>query len=247
MYESAYLAFNDFLQQFDLDNEMIKLKISHSYHVVNLANILGKRLELSKEDLELFKVIALLHDIGRFIQYEKSSTYNDLKSHIDHAKEGIDYLFKDGHIKDFKIPEKYHEIIKFAITNHNKYQIQSTKNDKELFFAKLIRDVDKIDIFRACARADLEFRSTLSKNVSDEYFNSELVKSEYVETRSDLIINQLSFVFDIEFKESFILLDETDNLELYLSMIDVSKEYDDLFIKVKKHVRSFLEEKLKEE
>ena len=40
------------------------------------------------------------------------------------------------------------EVILKAVKNHNKFEIENNLNDKELLFTKMIRDTDKIDIYK---------------------------------------------------------------------------------------------------
>ena len=43
--------------------------------------------------------------------------------------------------------DKYDELIKIAVKNHNKYKIEDGLTQEQELFAKIIRDADKIDIF----------------------------------------------------------------------------------------------------
>ena len=52
-------------------------------------------------------------------------------------------------------------------------------------------------------------------------------------TNTDSTIIQLSFIFDINFNESYDILVETDNFDLYLSTIEVDPDIENLFRKVK--------------
>ena len=61
-------AFENYVNDFDINNGMINLKIIHTYKVVELSEYIAKDLKLSEEDIELAKLIGLLHDIGRFNQ-----------------------------------------------------------------------------------------------------------------------------------------------------------------------------------
>ena len=102
-------------------------------------------LNLDKENIELAKLIGLLHDIGRFEQIKQYNTFSD-KDSIDHGKLGVEILFKQGKIRNFIKSAKYDEIIKKAILNHNRKEIEKGLNPKELLHSKIIRDADKIDI-----------------------------------------------------------------------------------------------------
>lgn len=246
-YENVLKEFKKYVEQFDSDNEMIAMKISHSYHVAELAKILGKRLELTEEEINLVKTIGLLHDIGRFVQYEKTKSYNAATTKIDHGKVATDYLFKEEHIQDFAIPEKYYSIVETAIYNHNKLEIETELTEEELFYVHLTRDADKIDIFRQ--EATIENKSLIeqiSPKVKEAFFEHHLINIKEIKTKSDETLVELAYVFDIHFQESYTLLKDTDNLELYLSVVEVDKGLEDEFESIKKEVRTYLEERIEE-
>lgn len=246
-YENVLKSFKKYLENFDVKDENIAVKVNHSYHVADLAMKLGKRMELLEEELTLAKILGLLHDIGRFEQYKRAKVYDDIASNLDHALLGTEYLFRENHSKDFGLPEKYHSIIQKAIFNHNKLKIEDCLNEKELFFAKFLRDIDKIDIFRQQATSRIGpdcFNAKLSKKVKEQFFKHTLVEEIEIKNDSDIIATEIAFVFDISFKESYELLFDTDNLELYLSVIEVEKGFEDDFEEIKKEVRNFLEERM---
>ena len=78
------VAFDKYVSNYDLSNELIKLKYDHSYRVMELSIKYAKELEFSESDIELCKIIGLLHDFGRFEQLKVYNTFDDNKS-IDHA------------------------------------------------------------------------------------------------------------------------------------------------------------------
>ena len=80
--------FTEYVSSYDLTNSDIKLKYNHSLRVMALSEKYAKILNFSTEDIELAKVIGLLHDIGRFEQLKIYKTYSDINS-IDHAEYGI--------------------------------------------------------------------------------------------------------------------------------------------------------------
>lgn len=235
----------EYIEQFDTNDKGIAIKISHTKHVVDLANKLAKRMNLDEEQTMLIKTIGLLHDLGRFPQYEKTKQYNDTLTHIDHAQLANNYLFLEGHIKDFEIPEKYHEIIKKAIYNHNKLEIEDNLTEEELFYAKLIRDIDKIDIFRVSAtNYEFTYEKNLTKKVKETFDNKKLIDDSEKQNDSDRMARLLAFIFDINFKESYELLNDTDNLELFLSSVEVKKGFEQEFDELKEKARKYLEEKV---
>ncbi len=64
-FKQARDAFEAYLDEYDREDEKIKLKIVHTYGVVKSAREIGKRMHLNEEDQQLAELIALLHDIGR--------------------------------------------------------------------------------------------------------------------------------------------------------------------------------------
>ena len=143
----AKKAFKEYVKNYDIENPKIKLKIAHIERTSEVARKMAESLELQKEDIELAELIGLLHDIGRFEQVRKYNTFVDHLSE-NHAKIGVDILFKDGLIRRFIEDDKYDKIIELAIINHNKDKnmLPTNLSPKEELHVKLIRDSDKVDI-----------------------------------------------------------------------------------------------------
>ena len=135
--------FKNYVENFDIKNNDIKAKYNHSLRVMKLNEEYAKRLNFSKEDIEIAKIIGLLHDYGRFIQIKKYHTMQDKK--IDHADYGVKLLFEDKEIEKFNIPKNYYDIIEFAIKNHNKLKSdwQILKNELEGIGVKIPVETDK--------------------------------------------------------------------------------------------------------
>ena len=140
----AQESFKEYLKDYDIEDGNIKLKIRHTYEVVNKSEYISKGLGLNQENIELAKLIALLHDIGRFEQVKQTNDFLDSKD-FDHANYGVKVLFEDNLIRKFIENNKYDNIIKEAIYNHNKYKIEENLNDAELLHSKIIRDADKFE------------------------------------------------------------------------------------------------------
>ena len=233
MIEKVIEEFNKYTANYDKNDINILVKYNHSFAVMDLITELAFRLNLDKEKMELARVIGLLHDIGRFEQLKEFKSFND--NNMDHAEVGADYLFKEGHIRDFIEDSKYDTIIEKAIRYHNKYAIPSDLTSEEELFCKLIRDADKIDIFKQEAiNYDMVFDAKeITPEVLEDIKNERLVDRNNVHTKSDDTIQSLSMVFDINYEETYDLLVETDNLDLFLSMTNVSEDSENLFKKVK--------------
>lgn len=122
------------------------LKRKHIIRVAAHSEEIAISLGLSQEQIDLAYVIGICHDIGRFEQVRIHNTFSDSASGMNHAEESNRVLFEKGLIRQFIDDDKYDEIIRKAVYNHNKNSIEEGLTEEELIFAKIIRDADKIDI-----------------------------------------------------------------------------------------------------
>lgn len=233
MIEKVLEEFNKYTANYDKTDKNISVKYNHSFAVMEIITELSFRLGLDSEKMELARVIGLLHDIGRFEQLKQFKSFND--NNMDHAEVGADYLFKEGNIRNYLDTDKYDSIIEKAIRYHNKLTIPSDLTSDEEFFCKLIRDADKIDILKQEAiNYELNFDAKeITSEVLEDIKEGRLVNRNNVHSNSDDTIQSLSMIFDINFEETFDLLVETDNFDLFLSMINISEDSENLFKKVK--------------
>lgn len=247
-YDKAKESFEKYINQFDLEKEELKIKKYHSYAVAHLMEKLAKRIGLNSKEVELAKIIGLLHDIGRFPQFAKSNTLDDRKSKMNHAEIGCDYLFKENHIQDFVEEREYDSIIQESIQNHNKLKIEGRMKAKEYLFSRMIRDTDKIDIFRVLAvyyEHELE-KEDVTPKVLEEFKKQKLTSLKNSKTNSDATLNYLSYIYDINLKESYELLEETDNLGLFIGSLKISKQSEKFAEEILKKVEDKLLKELQE-
>lgn len=239
-------AFDNYLKNFDMNDKQINFKYRHSYKVKELMKELALRFKLSLKEVEVAEVIGLLHDIGRFEQIKKMGRCSDCNTGIDHADEGCVYLFDLGHIKDFYDDEEYYDIIKSAIKYHNKYKIDDSIQDKALLFSKMIRDMDKVDIFRVIGE---EFNWTYNKDdisdgILDEYNRKDLVDYKKIKTETDDAYGVISYLFDVNFTDSFEIFKESNNLNLFFDIITPNDNSIDSYNKLKEEVLLYIDSKI---
>ena len=105
----------------------------------------------------------------------------------------------------------------------------------ELLFPQMIRDMDKVDIFKQVAlKYEIVFNSNeVTEKVLKDFSKEKLVNKRDVKTDTDSNLETLSFIFDINFNESFDILVDTDNFDLYLSMVEVDENSEKLWKKVR--------------
>ena len=126
----------------------IQMKEKHTGYVTTNARQLALHLQLSSHDVDLAELIGLLHDVGRFRQWQLYKTFVDAKSE-DHADLGVKVIQELPFYDLLGQEEK--DLVLFAIKNHNKKEIAPAPDKRHLLFAKIIRDADKLDIFRVLA------------------------------------------------------------------------------------------------
>ena len=234
--------FNRYVNNYDMNNTNIKFKYKHSLRVKSLNKIYAKLLNFSEEDIKLAEVIGLLHDIGRF---EQIRIYNSINDHttIDHADLGVKILFEDGLIKNFWNKEEDYEIIKFAIKNHNKYEIPLTSDERMLKHAKLIRDSDKIDILYLLGVVDeLKTRATteeITKEIINTIKSHELVNTKNNKNINDDIASKYGYVYDINY--DICLNDLRKNFESYYETVGNQDIFKEIYDEVNKYIDSRLE------
>ncbi|MDH5203583.1 MAG: HD domain-containing protein, partial [Nitrospirota bacterium] len=141
--------FSDFCKSYySLDSEdqkNISLKEEHTFHVCkNIIEIAGD-LSLSDNEIMLAETIALFHDIGRFPQYAKYKTFKDSIS-VNHAFLGAETLLKEKPLQN--IPQNEQQVIVRSVRFHNAFSLPRNEKKDIVFFVKLIRDADKLDIWR---------------------------------------------------------------------------------------------------
>jgi putative nucleotidyltransferase with HDIG domain len=234
--------FKIFVSNYDCNNEKIATKISHSIRVYYKMMEYARKLYFNDDEVLIAGEIGLLHDIGRFKQVEISNTFLDVNS-FDHAKYGVKYLFQEGNIKKFVKNKKHYEIIKFAIKNHNKSKIELCNDNDKIKFAKLIRDVDKLDILYSLGKLH-EFNlktdsSKISDNVKKTFYDENEVNVNHIESHNDMLCIELGYTFDINY--DIILKEFKNNIEEYYKQIN----FNDILEEEYKIIIEYLNKRIK--
>ena len=205
-------------------------KIIHTYGVVKQAEELAGRMHLSAEDTDLARLIALLHDIGRFEQLKRYDSFEP--GTMDHAAYGVKVLFDEGMIRRFLPDDKWDSIIYTAIAHHSDYELPEISDPQTLLHAKLIRDEDKLDN----CRVKLVDSTSTFINVSEEELGTQSITQKVYETvfknkcilsadrvtQMDYWVSYIVYFFDINFKESFDIIAENDYLNRIIDRISYS-------------------------
>ena len=231
--EKCKKEFLKYTEKFDFEKEGIKRKQLHSLRVMEECKKVAKALKLNKEEIELAELIGLLHDIGRFEQYNRENEQcNEML--LDHANLGVEILVKDDYIKKYIDDKYYIPIILKAIKNHNKLEIEDDLNEEELLYAKIIRDADKLDIFYEGVeiywntkkeKENIE-NSKISSKIEEQLKNEKQVKKLGNERNDtvDSLLMLLSYIYDINFRETLEIIDKENYVNKILNRFDFKDE-----------------------
>ena len=229
-YNDAKQKFETYLESYDRSNDKVRLKIIHTYGVVHDMSEICHRMHLTEEDTELARIIALLHDIGRFEQLKRYDSFEP--GTMDHAAYGVKVLFDEGMIRRFLPDDKWDSIIYTAIAHHSDYELPEISDPQTLLHAKLIRDEDKLDN----CRVKLVDSTSTFINVSEEELGTQNITQKVYETvfknkcilsadrvtQMDYWVSYIVYFFDINFKESFDIIAENNYLNRIIDRIPYS-------------------------
>jgi putative nucleotidyltransferase with HDIG domain len=121
--------------------EHIILKRDHSLRVHALAAKIVARESIAPSAPYL--AAALVHDIGRFSQFERFGTYRDDQS-VDHGEEGADFLRAGDFLSAFE--PQVRDCIILAVRLHNKREVPLDMDPLSRALCNVVRDADKLDI-----------------------------------------------------------------------------------------------------
>ena len=236
--------FSNYLTNFKSDNselqQNIKLKEDHTRRVVKEILNIGKALELNSDELHLAEIIALLHDIGRFEQYTHYNTFVDRKS-ADHAKLGIQILKRNRVL--YELNESIKHLIFRTILYHNRAKLPENETEMCLFFTKLLRDADKLDIWRVVTdyyhqkngrrngaiELDLPDTPGFSDEVYQDLMNRRIVDIKHVKNLNDFKLLQIGWIFDINFDITMQAIKSRRYLDLIRDVLPKSEKIQLIF------------------
>jgi hypothetical protein len=192
-------------------NANLKLKEKHSYLTCDEILYLANELGLSGDRRRTAEVIALFHDIGRFEQIVKYRTFNDSRS-VSHSRLGVQVLRREKILEDVEAGER--EWIEKAVEYHGCIALPEGLDGEELLFSKLIRDADKIDIFRVSLEYYGQYRDErenflleldypdepgYSAEVIEQILGERRIDYGKLRTLNDVKLCQLGWVYDVNF------------------------------------------------
>ena len=233
--DTLYKWFDSYVEPYlDTDEEgvgNIRLKIEHTGKVCEAMSLLTEGESLSPEESRIASAVALLHDVGRFPQYRRWRTFRDDDSD-NHARLAVEVIRKEKLLGSMEREEQL--LIEEAVRCHNMLKTPRRVKSPTRLFINLIRDADKIDIWRVftdllalppekrASAATLGF-ADLPGEVSDDCIKTLasgcVVQLKDVKVLNDFKLLQISWVYDLNFGSSRRLLLERGHIPALASSL----------------------------
>lgn len=215
----------------------IIFKIQHTARVRENAAVLAHLLHLDAESAVLAEAIGLLHDTGRFPQYERYATFLDSAS-CNHGQLGAQVLAEEGVLQVFT--ERQQHIILEAVRYHNAFCIPDLQDEELIHHLRIIRDADKIDVLDVLAEhfeTPREQRSpVLDLGMPDDPFISpealeqirrkQPVKLAQMKHLNDFKLVNISWVYDMNFAPTCEVVLDRQYIERIAATLPQSAELD---------------------
>jgi len=230
-------------------NLHLRLKLEHTRRTCGEILYLAERLALSDNDRRIAETIGLLHDIGRFPQFARYRTYSDVLS-VDHGALGAEVLQREGVLETLEPHER--QWVLTAVARHGQKSLPADLNGQALLFLKLIRDADKLDIYRTAIQLYRQYRADptaefwwklelpddpwVSAVVLETAMNGQLIEHGMLQTLSDMMVCKLNWVYDMNFAISLARLRAQGSLEQLLALLPATPEIERLGEKILAYV-----------
>ncbi len=256
MFEQKYIEYAEpyFLKSAKLEGGL-RIKFDHSFRVKNrMIEIIDIDHESGYEfDKCLASAIGLYHDIGRYRQLFEYGTFKDSDS-VDHGDLGYEVIKQEGVLSELSEIEE--QIFLLSVKYHNKKFIPSGLLKDAYPYIKLLRDSDKIDVYpvmldsfeeknlftKKIVHLGLEESEKISEEIFDDVIHERLPDKEAMKTITDFKVLLLGWIFDLNYRGSFIILKDLDLLNrLIQSLPDSSKAS-----VIKGKIYSYLDKALKQ-
>ncbi|MFH1154082.1 MAG: HD domain-containing protein [Pseudomonadota bacterium] len=224
------------------------LKKEHTLRVTDEILDLARELNLPGPMTVLAQAIALLHDLGRFRQFETYGTFQDRISE-NHARLALKEIKTLGILEQWTDLER--RMIMDGVLFHNAAEVPADRDLDGTLLMKLIRDADKLDIWRVLIdhyssapseknryiTLGFEDNTGFSGKVVEAVFKNSYVRSDLVNGLADLKLMQMSWVFDLNFPESVARIRKRGYIDAIASTLPAS----DILSGICHHINAYME------
>jgi putative nucleotidyltransferase with HDIG domain len=231
-------------------NQNVALKEKHTLNVAKHAANIAKSLNLTEEEVNTAEIIGLFHDIGRFEQFRTYKTFRDDLSE-NHATLGIKVLDENKILEN--LDDSRQKFIIKAIRFHNTKELPSNLSEEEALYCKLIRDADKIDIFRVIieyeeerqnnpnpAIDNLPFTSGYNKELLNDILLNKKISNNSLKNYNDRKLYELCWITDLNFSFSLMYIKEKNILISLINCLPKNDEINSVFKYLEQYIEKFI-------
>jgi hypothetical protein len=232
------------------EDRAFRLKYEHTLRVLENSLMLGDALGLAKSEADLAQIAALYHDVGRFRQYFEYHTFRDGDSQ-NHALIGVEEILSHAMLEGLSPDDA--SLICRVVGAHNSLAIPSHYSGRERFFLKILRDADKLDIWKVFAQycenregfrtesigLGLADTPSYSDSALAALYEGRLVQMDSLVNLNDFRLLQLSWIYDCNFGQTVAAALERGYLESLQKYLPADARIDAAITKVRRYAEMF--------
>ncbi|MCG8614667.1 MAG: HD domain-containing protein [Desulfobacterales bacterium] len=230
MLEQKFLAYTGPFITGAKDPEPHTVKKDHTFRVADNIEKLARSLELGEKEIIIARAAALLHDLGRFLQFETWGTFIDRRS-VNHAALGVRVIKREGFLDGISRPEQ--RLILRSIALHNRPRLPRCLTYRLDRLARLLRDADKLDIYRVMldlyqrpVNGETSFIThdrvddgNISADIAEDILAGREVRLSRVTTLNDMKLFQVGMLTDLNYPAAFRTVQEMGVVRIILGSI----------------------------
>lgn len=145
------------------------------------------------------------------------------------------------------------QTLRIAIGEHSAYRIQKGLDERTRMFCQILRDADKIDIFRVICDTPMEevygfqtkdiLRSAITPEVMQAFYEHHAVLRKLKKCPADYIVAHGSLTFELVYPESLRIAKEQGYLKQMMSFQSENPDTAEIFEDLRKDLNGYLEER----
>ncbi|MBS5664121.1 MAG: HD domain-containing protein [Roseburia sp.] len=145
------------------------------------------------------------------------------------------------------------QTLRIAIGEHSAYRIQKGLDERTRMFCQILRDADKVDIFRVICDTPMEevygfqtkdiLRSAITPEVMQAFYEHHAVLRKLKKCPADYIVAHGSLTFELVYPESLRIAKEQGYLKQMMSFQSENPDTAEIFENLRKDLNGYLEER----
>lgn len=145
------------------------------------------------------------------------------------------------------------QTLRIAIGEHSAYRIQKGLDERTQMFCQILRDADKVDIFRVICDTPMEevygfqtkdiLRSAITPEVMQAFYEHHAVLRKLKKCPADYIVAHGSLTFELVYQESLRIAKEQGYLKQMMSFQSENPDTAEMFEDLRKDLNGYLEER----